>query len=32
MKPKTTIKILKDLENGRKQIQKAMEKKWKIGK
>lgn len=27
MKPKTTIKILKDLENGRKQIQKAMEKK-----
>ena len=27
MKPKTTIKILKDLENGRKSIQKAMEKK-----
>lgn len=27
MKPKTMIKILKDLENGRKQIQKAMEKK-----
>ena len=27
MKPKTMIKILKDMENGRKEIQKAMEKK-----